>query len=169
MDKEEHFKTETRGNGSLKEFHSKTWDAAIASSKPEKPWPQRKDNYLFENSAGEILVEMFYPESPVDKYRLLTGNCYRTKRDLINEQNRKVLKAKILKMLKEKNGDWIPDYEDAAQDKFELHWSHTGNCLLVMRCHIQQSSKHVARSREIWREIIDKLGENEVAEAMEVI
>ncbi len=134
----------------------------------EKSWPQKGDNYLFEDSAGEILVEMFYPESHVDKYRLLTGNCYRTKRDLINEQNRKVLKGKILQMLKEKNGDWIPDW-GGDPVKWYLFWDHIREHADIAQTRVHQITAYSAKSKEIWQQIIDKFGEREVAEALGII
>ncbi len=163
--KEKHWETIANYNN-LKEFHSRTWEAAIASTQPEKPWPQKGDKYWYGNSIAAIHCETFNPEDEVNKYRLSTGNCHRTKEAFIKERNRGILKGKILKMLKELNGDWVADYTDGTQEKWAIRY-YKGELDLYCET-IYQYTKHVAKSREIWQQIIFEFDDNEVAEALEV-
>ncbi len=163
--KEEHWEAGGWDWDSLKEFHSKTWEAAIASTKPEKPWPQKGGAIYFISRCGNPLSRP-YVDDDRDRYMLSIGEVHSSAHAAERADVMKILKGKVLEMLKEKNGDWVADYEDATQEKWSIRFVQ--NVLNLSADYTLQHTKHVAKSREIWQEIIDKFGENEVAEVLEV-
>ncbi len=169
MTKEEHWKyiKDMEGYSQLlANIHNDTWNAAIASTKPEKPWPQEGDVYWYWHSDNHACKAIWSADTRQCHYRREQLGIAKTEDEIFELQKRKNLKVKILQMLKDLNGDWIPDYVDAAQEKWSIRFIQ--NVFNLCCDYTIQRTKHVAKSEEIWREIIDKFGEDEVAEALEV-
>lgn len=80
------------------------------------------------------------------------------------------LKTKILKRLEEANDGWVPDFDDHDVDKyFLLYYNNEEDNIDISRFQYLCSSKHVAKSKEIWKEIIEDYSDINVAKALELI
>ncbi len=103
MKKEDHFNSNANNffwvlnKEDLKEFHSRTWEAAITSIQSKKPWPQEDDIYWFEDTDGTIMRRKSHDDQ-IDGYRQLIGNMFKTETDGIEARERKIRKCLKRKM-----------------------------------------------------------------------
>ena len=86
---------------------------------PHRFVPEYSEDYFYITDTGEIEQDANSNYSE-DKYRILTGNCYRTK-----EQAEKALE--IINRIGELRGDWLPDWGDELQRKHCPFKNHEGN------------------------------------------
>ncbi len=137
------------------------------NDRTEKPWPQEGDICWCEAIDGEV-YQTRYLGDDADIHCIFRGAYHKTEADAMVQRDRDNLKCKILQMLKEKNGDWIPDWGGEYQQKAFLEWCYVYNKITIRSCATSSFSKHVAKTKEIWRQIIAKFGATGVAEALEI-
>ena len=60
-----------------------------------------------------------------DKNRMLVGNCYKTQAEAEKERDRIVAIAEVNQIIREENGDWVPDWSDSNQQKRLLCYDYS--------------------------------------------
>ena len=146
----------------------RAWNAALESMQPEKSWPQEGDKYWTITDSGNCDYWL-WGNHPADNWRVVSGNCFRTKQEAEQARDQILLKGKILKMLKELNGDWKADWGDESQTKWSICWDYKDQSAFYEPKCVIGVTKHIAKSTEIWQVIIAKYGDREVAECLGMI
>lgn len=86
----------------------------------DKPF-EIDDGYYVITSVGDVVLYK-YRDDKIDRYRIATGNAFRTKEDAelyLEIQNRAI----------ELRGDWRPDWGDRLQERYCLYQCHGGEVI----------------------------------------
>lgn len=92
----------------------------------------------FKPNIGDVYWTMTNREDNDDKYivyrydgdkfdltNISRGNCYRSKQDAEKADEIQIKIVKLNDMIDEFNGDWVPDWAETSQRKYELVYSHS--------------------------------------------
>ena len=102
----------------------------LKAKRNNRRWdPEHGDVYYYIYSDLSVSPTENY-EHRHDKNRILVGNCYETKADAEKERDRMVAIAEVNRIIREENGDWVPDWNDHSKDKFTLTFCHARRGLM---------------------------------------
>jgi len=132
----------------------------------EKEWPQDGDE-TWKTMFNTSVRTMWY-DLAQDHFEMALGITHKTYEEAEVARDKILLKADILKMLDELNGDWKADWR-GGKSNYTLIYDHEFKSVVIDGEGLMQSSKYVAKSKEVWEQILDKFGEQEVAECLGVI
>lgn len=66
-----------------------------------------------------------YDNDGFDFTNISRGNCYRSKQDAEKADEIQIKIVKLNDMIDDFNGDWVPDWAETSQRKYELVYSHS--------------------------------------------
>ena len=69
-----------------------------------------------------------------DKNRILVGNCYKTQAEAEKERDRLIAIAEVNQIIREENGDWVPDWNDSNLHKRLLGYDYSDKSLGSSLC-----------------------------------
>ena len=85
--------------------------------------PDAGEVYYYVDSALVVVVGHNY-NFVEDQKRILVGNCYKTQEEAGKERDRMIAIAEVNQIIREENGDWVPDWNDSEQLKQRLAYDY---------------------------------------------
>ena len=135
----------------------------------EKVWPQDGDVYWFVTDSGGIEWLRFVVDN-VDKYKLARNLCFNTKEEATTYRDNDNLYVEIRQALKDANGDWVADWSDGEQRKYEIeNYYYLDDDIDIDYYTTTQSNKYVAESGDTLYNLVNKYGKLPVCRAFGVI
>lgn len=80
-----------------------------------------------------------YDNDRIDLTNIAHGNCYRTEEDVKKADDLQIKIVKLNDMIDDFNGDWVADWTDETQKKYELVYNHNRKEIDTAIVHTQQS------------------------------
>jgi hypothetical protein len=99
--------------------------------------PEIGDNYWRLSGSGVCNMEKHGGED-YDLGCIARGNCYRTRQDAIKADDLQRKIVKLNDMIDDFNGDWVADWTDETQKKYELVYNHNRKEIDTAIAHTQQ-------------------------------
>ena len=96
--------------------------------------PEQGEIYYYIYSDLSVVVDRNHNYQS-DKNRILVGNCYKTEEDGEKERDRLIAIAEVNQIIREENGDWVPNWKNDGQTKKQIVFSYTTNCLACADCY----------------------------------
>ena len=90
--------------------------------------PNYGDRYwAISNSIGDDdrYIDCLHDNDGFDLTNIARNNCYRSEEDAEKADNLQIKIVKLNDMIDEFNGDWVPDWAETSQRKYELVYSHS--------------------------------------------
>ena len=98
---------------------------ALKAKQNSKRWvPGHGEIYYYIDSALDVVFSQ-NNNFDNDKNRILVGNCYKTQAEAEKERDRIVAIAEVNQIIREENGDWVPDWSDSNQQKRLLCYDYS--------------------------------------------
>jgi hypothetical protein len=130
-------------------------------NKVDKAFPQVGDKYRYILSDGRIASDT-YVGSTEDKERIAMGNFYQTKAEAEKSRDKQLAKVRVIRKLRELDGDLEVDFSDSRQEKYYVGWRSTTKSLFLYYCvHVQGAEKELySTKKEAWEWVIDNMADD---------
>ena len=109
----------------------------------EEEWPRGNESYFFIDKECRVMEDNDWPMVVKDLKK--AENIFRTKEEAQHISDIQRTERKHIRLLKEINDGWVPDWSDAAQKKGRVVYLHNYATLVVNRYYELQtlpSAKH---------------------------
>lgn len=100
-------------SGSLEEIKTK-----LERPKKRENWRPKLDESYYFIDGGGFVTPGWNGGHLIDRFRIGTGNYYRTKEDA-------EMALKIINRIIDLRGDWTPDWNNCKQEKCVVYYDHT--------------------------------------------
>jgi len=138
-------------------------------SEKKKNWPQIGDEFWIIGITGEIR-KMKIDKFDDIKWIKASEEAHETREQAKAALERILKRQEIIDMLDELNDGWVAELENKEQEKCSPdYYDREDDRLTILTWDVTQTSKYIAKSREIWDQITKKFGDKTVAECLGVI
>ena len=129
-------------------------------NKPTPFIPKINERYWCVISEGSVAY-FLYSGHKSDQDRLDFGNVYRTKHEAQKVADQRLAEVRVLRKLREYEGDWVADWSNTCQKKYHpyiIHKSKTIQSAYALSS--QHAPSNLYSTEKVWNRIIAEMTED---------